>query len=655
MTSASRASGRSLVHVLLLVLLAPALAPAQDISDDFLQGTKLFEERNYSQAARQFETVTTANPDNEPAWYYLGLSRMYTGDLPKALEALQRAAQLEPNRPGTFLRIGEIYEAQGAFDQAIVAYQDDLRNRRQGDMAAIKCALGRAYYYAGYFVLALDALGESLQLDENYLEAMYYRALTYHQQGKYEKALTEFKRAVEVVKEWDLLNARLERLLAKEETASLSAREERQKQETQEKLAQQYTRATEFLSAKVMRPDLHLARGDSADAAGDHAGARNAYRDMLDIYHSGDPSNPLAHTKIGLAYLHEAIAIFYDFGLLHKSIRVLDEAIAKVEEAIGYSADFPLAHVALGDIYAFQAATYVSDPERNIVSHTWGDALAEYDKALKAEPNMVMALLSRARAYNAIGDPAKAIADLQTALSVEPRNPDIYALAAASYVGAEDYQNAINTAATALSLKSDHADAHDATGLSYYFLGELTLAAEHFSKAVAADPTKHQFYTNLGNTYFQMASWGRARQEYERALDIIPNSTVANTAFQRSYLLYLVARTHHYQRQYHQEVEALNKALTLDPAYLDALLQLADAYIELRQYRAAETDLRLALNKSPDDEMDARIHTQLGRLFEREGEVHKAIAHYGSGLKAARAADIENPEAEEALQRLKVG
>lgn len=655
MTSASRASGRGVVHVLLLSLLACALAPAQEISDDFLAGTKLFDERSYSQAARKFEAVTTANPANEPAWYYLGLSRMYLGDLPKALEALQRAAELDPSRPGTFMHIGQIYEAQGAFDQAIVAYQDDLRNRRTGDLADIYCALGRAYYYAGYFPQALEALEEALRRDKNYLEAMYYRGLTWYQQGKYQKALDQYKVAVEVIQNWDQLNARLEKLLEKEESTPLSAREERYKQETQEKLAQEYTRATEFLTVKAMRPDLHMARGDAADAAKDYGAARNAYRDVLDVRHSGDPSNPLAHTKIGLAYLHEAMDLFYQQGLLHRAIQVVDEAIKKVQEAIGYSADFAPAHAALGDIYAFQAATYVSDPERDIVSHSWGDALAEYDKALKADPQLVSALLSRARAYNAIGDPAKAIADLQAALAIEPRNANIYALAATSYNLAQDYENAITAASTALSLDPTNADAHDATGLAYYYLGQLTLAIEHFSRAIEADPTKHQYYTNLGNAYFQMASWARARQEYENALKVIPSSTVANTAYQRSYLLYLVARTYHYQRQYKQEIEALNKALTLDPGYLEALLQLAEAYIELGQYRAAETDLRMALNKSPNDEMDAQIHTQLGRLFEREGQVHKAIAHYGSALKAARAADIENREAEEALQRLQAG
>ncbi len=656
MTSASRVRGRLLVYVLLtLGLTLPAVVFAQGPSSDFLKGTTLFEEHSYSQAARSFEAVAKAEPENEPAWYYLGLCRLFVGDMEEALAALQTAAKIEPGRAGTYLYIGNIYEAQGAPEQAVVAYQEDLRNRRNRNLGEIYNALGRAYFYAGYFLDAIASLDKCLQHDPNYLEAIYHRGLTYYYMGDYTKSLKDFKRGVGVVDEWDQLNGRLERFLEKEETGALSSREERQKQEAQETLAQDYDRATEFLVRKAMRRDLHLARGDAYDANDQWGEARNSYRDALDLRKALNPADPLPHTKIGLALLHEGEAVFYDKGLLHMCIRSVDAAVAKLDEAIGYSEDFAPAHAAMGDVYLFQASTYVSDSERGILSHTYEDALAEYDKALDADPLLIPARLNRARTYLQLGQAGKAVEDLQEALNTDPRNANLYAVAATAYQLAQDYPTAIETSATALSLDPDSVEAHNAAGLSYYYLGELGMAAEHFAKAIEADPTKHQSYTNLGNAYFQMESWHRARQQYEKALDIIPDSTVANTSFQRSYLLYLVARTHHFTGQFNKEIKVLNQALTLDPAYLDALLQLAQAYMEIDNYRAAETDLRLALNKSPGEEMDAVIHTFLGRLFEKEGRVHDAITHYGSALKAAQAASVANPEAEEALRRLKAG
>jgi tetratricopeptide (TPR) repeat protein len=145
-----------------------------------------------------------------------------------------------------------------------------------------------------------------------------------------------------------------------------------------------------------------------------------------------------------------------------------------------------------------------------------------------------------------------------------------------------------------------------------------------------------------------MGSWHRARAQYEEALKRIPEPTIANTAFQRSYLYYLVARTYHYNQQYDREVEALNKALGLDAAYLEALTQLAAAYTELNQFQAAEQALRSALSVSPGAEQDAAIYVQIGRLYEREGRPYEAITAYGQALEA----QSDNIEAREALRRL---
>ena len=81
------------------------------------------------------------------------------------------------------------------------------------------------------------------------------------------------------------------------------------------------------------------------------------------------------------------------------------------------------------------------------------------------------------------------------------------------------------------------------------------------------------------------------------------------------------------------------------------MLQLAEAYVQLPQYRAAEQVLKTALDISPGPEIDAGIYVSLGSLFEREGKPHKALAAYGQAL----AAQSDNLEAKEAIQRLQAG
>jgi tetratricopeptide (TPR) repeat protein len=632
-----------------LLIGAPAIA--QDVSDDFTQAAKLFEERAYSEAITKLEAITQAAPDNEPAWYYLGVARLRTDDYEGALEALLKAAALRPGRPGTHLYIGELYERTGAYDEAIRAYQDELRLREGRDVADAFNALGRTYYYSGRYEQALETLGQAVHEDEDYVEAIFYMGSAEHQLENYKRALKHFSKASDILKEYDKLEGRLEAIEEIEDRRELTSQEQRRKQQTEEDLAQKYGKAQDFVIYLGMRPILNIAMGDSADANEEWSRARNAYRHALNPDEGGSLDDPVAHTRVGRTLLREAQQAFNEYGLLYKAIDIIDQAASKVEEAMGYSDTYAPAHECMGEIYAFQAATYISDAARDIESHSYEDALGEFDLALDNDPNYVQALLHRARTHIALQQPENAIDDLEAALDLEPRNPDLYATLASAQDMTEDYEQAVKTAQTGLLLAPDNPAAHNAVGLAYYYLGELGLATEHFTKAIEADPKQHQSYTNLGNAFFQLGAWHRARMQYEKALERIPKPALANTAFQRSYLLYLIGRTCHYTGMYEREIEALAEALTLDAAYLDALSQLADAYIEVGDFRAAETDLNLAIEKAPDRETEARLRVQLGALYEREGRPHEALTAYA----AAVAVDENNLEAKEALERLQAG
>lgn len=651
MTRNGRVRGLIIVYGLLAGLLVCGCVAAQEIDTDFAEGVKSFQDRSYDAAISKLEDVVEDDAENAAAWYYLGVARLKTDDLEGALEALGETSDLHPGRPGTQLHMGMIYEQLGAYDEAIRAYQTELRNRQYKNLAEVFNALGRVYYYAGRYRDAVETTTECLDHNENYVEAVYYRGLTHYEQAKYEEALEDFERAIEVLDEWDRKRRRLERLIEREGESGLQPEAQRDKQRIQEDLAQEYARAAEFAQEKAMRPSLYLSKGDTARKLEEWARARNSYREALDPDRGGNAADPLPHVKIGEAYFEQAKSSFYDDGLLYTAISTVDVAIESAEEAIALDEGFPPAHKTLGDIFFFQAATYISDPEREIESSSFDDALARYDEAVSGNPEYVAAYEGRAQTHLAMDAPDKAISDLQTALDLAPRRADLYAALARAHVMNEDYEKATSVAETALGLDYENAQAHNAAGLAAYYMGNLGVAREYFKNSIEADPTLHQSYTNLGNTLFQMGSWHRARKNYQNALEIIPKPAIANTSVQRSYLHYLVAQTYHYTRQYEREVESLNKALGLDAAYLDALTQLALAYTELGKFKAAEQALKTALEVSPGPERDAGIYVQMGRLYEADGRPFDAITAYGAAVDAQR----DNLEAREALNRLTSG
>jgi len=65
-------------------------------------------------------------------------------------------------------------------------------------------------------------------------------------------------------------------------------------------------------------------------------------------------------------------------------------------------------------------------------------AIADFDEALKVEPNNIQALTSRAFAYRTQGNSAKALSDYDAAIRLAPANGALYAARGDVYGGTGD-------------------------------------------------------------------------------------------------------------------------------------------------------------------------------------------------------------------------
>jgi tetratricopeptide (TPR) repeat protein len=630
-----------------------AIAVAQEANPDFIAGTDQFNKGEYSTAIDSFTKVTTATPDYEPAWYYLGVSKFKSSppDYSGALEALTKAAGLRPTRAGTKFIMAQIYEKQGAYDEAVRAYQEELSLRKGRDEAEVYNALGRTYLMMGQLDSAQDVLQRAIDQKPKYVEAIYDLGLVYLSEKDSKNALRQFKRANDILSDYDQAKARLNRL---------TEAEKREKKATEEQAAEEFGYAIEFIQDLGLRPSLNESTGDAYLLTKQWSDARMAYTHALRPAEGGNPADPGAHARIGHAFLMDAEETFYKNGLVLSTAHIAASAEHAYADALKNDADAPVALNGLGEVYAFEAATYGTDPTRGITSHTYDEAITKFNAALQGDPNLVAALLNLGRAYLSLGDRQdphkpeaqdyynKARDPLDKALALRPKDPAIIAELARDQLALEQYDDALRTAQTALQIDKNNLVALNAAGMVHYVRGELGDAATYFTEAILADNTKPQSYTNLGNTYFQMSSWFRARAEYRNALQRTPDALIARTAAQRSYLLFLVGVTHFETGAYQPAIDSFNQALALDPAYFDALRALAKAYQALKDYRAAERALQIALQQPPDDKSGADVQCQLGEMYEEEGRTHEAIAAFSASL----ATDPSNVRAQEGLQRI---
>jgi len=644
--------GRPMMVVALVALtVLAASGAAQQPNPQLVAGINAIAATDYEQAVTSLQQVVEAQPDSEAAYFHLGIAHFHLQQYPEALAAFRRAEHLAPTRPDVRLYIGHIYAAQGALEEAIAAYHQELYKLEGPEKTEALVALGRTLARAGQLDQAQEALSRAIYYDPNYVEGYYQLGWVYLQLGQPQQALEQFQQAAEVLQKWNDMSIRLQRL---------PVSEQRRQQTTAETMAQEYGRAQAFAQQLGLWPDLNKAIGDTYVALGEWTNARNAYRQALNRSKLGNPSDPDVYVRVGRALLEDVKEMFYEKGLLFSAIPMTNSAIEAAEKALEFSPDYPPAHELLGEVYALQASTYASDPDRNIVSHSYEEAIEEFQKALELNPSSVHALTELARTYldqatklepgsaAAVKAVRQAMTVAERGLELNPQDVHLYIQLARAELLQENHAAALETAQYALRLKPTDVDALNTAGLAAYYRNDLSKAVQYFTEAIRNNPEHGQSHVNLGNTFVQMESWYRARRQYKKALENIPKAQLAKTAYQRAYMYYMIALSYHETDNYEQETTALNQALSLDPTYFGAYRQMGRAYLARSQYRAARRVLEIAIQNAPTDEQVANVHVQIGEVLETQGNVHEAVAAYSAAL----AADPANALASSALVRL---
>jgi len=285
-----------------------------------------------------------------------------------------------------------------------------------------------------------------------------------------------------------------------------------------------------------------------------------------------------------------------------------------------------------------------------------------FDKALLYSPTCILAMLHKADAWVSFAEQLQIEADKidnfskakdlleQEALALAPENSDLWAELARAYLGLDDLGKAEEASKKSLLIDKKHVKALNAAGLVKYYRDECVAAAQDFSTAIEIAPRDFQSYVNHGNALYGLRSFSLAAREYVRALELLPKTTIANTNSQRPYVLYLIARTQHERKPHEKAIETLNQALEIRTDFYDAQRLLAASYSGLEKWRAAEEALKAALKSVPPEDAEdvASTHAHLGEVYEIQGELHNAIAHY----QIALATDKGNIEAKYGLIRL---
>ena len=140
----------------------------------FEEAVLLSNDKKYQESIPLLTQSLTANPNNNSAYYYLGLAYQNTGDPNSALQNYSLCLQLNPNNQEALFNRGTMYANYGKLNEALV----DLNN-----YVKLNSQNANAYFYLGNIYSGLKNFDQAIQYYNYVLKFNNQFAQAYHNIG----------------------------------------------------------------------------------------------------------------------------------------------------------------------------------------------------------------------------------------------------------------------------------------------------------------------------------------------------------------------------------------------------------------------------------------------------------------------------------------
>ncbi len=239
------------------------------------------------------------------------------------------------------------------------------------------------------------------------------------------------------------------------------------------------------------------------------------------------------------------------------------------------------------------------------------EAIAEFEKALEANPDDAFALSNLAHIYLQQGKLEESSRLIDRSLKVNPGNPFAHSIKGEILFGEDNMEEAAAVFEEVLNLKPDDAYAHSKLGVIYRKQGRMEEAASILKRGLEISPDDPSLHHALGDVYAWLGDDEEAVVEYQKAIDLDPEDEYAFRGLlssrtkgrdvksnisqlqkvlkipsrrQNPHLHALLAKYLKQDKQYEAAADEFREALKLQPRSLYFQIQLAFCYSKLEQY-----------------------------------------------------------------------
>lgn len=151
---------------------------------------------DYPGAIKVFREIVARYPMEDEAYWRLG--RLLQGEerLDEALEVALQGLAVNPEAQNLYNLLGQVYSELGRHDEAIAAHQHYVA--LASNVPNAHDSLGTTYQWAGRYAEAIEEFKRALILSPEFEVAVVHLANVYFQQGRYRDALEQYRRYIQI-------------------------------------------------------------------------------------------------------------------------------------------------------------------------------------------------------------------------------------------------------------------------------------------------------------------------------------------------------------------------------------------------------------------------------------------------------------------------
>lgn len=510
------------------------------LAGSFLAGRFARGHEDLSEAAQYLGETLARDPSNEPLMHETMRINLLAGNTAKAIELARKMADEANDDPliATILMLDQVQKGDYVRAEKFVVKTADeglygvikpvLRswlNVGSGELvgsADLQAAIDKSGFFAPFITyhqaLMNDVLGNDQLARESYLKASADPAITPYRvveaMSNFYQRHDQWKEAQEVYDQYATANP--DSTLIPDKILKRSGEIEPMVGSASEGLSELFFTTASILFGEESSQETFL---------------------YLRIALALRPNNPPAQLMLANLYeqmqdyaaairIYDSITpgtVFYRRGQIRKALNY--EAMGKQNLALKL-----LARVA------------EVNPKDNSALITMGDMLREQEKfeeaagaytdaIARAEPlkNSDWPLLyARGISFERDGEWGKAEADFERALKLEPNQPDVLNYLAYSWLLMnENIGKAREYLEIAASARPEDAHIIDSLGWAHYLSGDYSAAVEHLEKAADLMPDDPTVNDHLGDAYWRVGRKIEAKFQWQRALNFKPEEPVA--------------------------------------------------------------------------------------------------------------------------------